>query len=125
MRVTLNWLKEFVDIDVDTPKLVELLDFSGTKVESVTTPGKDLDGVVVAEVLNIEDHPNADTLTLVDVRTEDGEQRVVCGARNFSVGDRVPLARVGAHLPGMTITERKIRGEVSRGMLCSGAELGV
>jgi phenylalanyl-tRNA synthetase beta chain len=125
MRVTLNWLREFVDIDVETPKLLELLDFSGTKVESVTTPGEDLHGVVVAEVLHIEDHPNADTLTLVDIRTEDGEQRVVCGARNFSVGDRVPLARVGARLPGMDITERKIRGEVSRGMLCSGAELGV
>jgi phenylalanyl-tRNA synthetase beta chain len=125
MRVTLNWLREFVDIDVDIKKLVELLDFSGTKVESVTTPGDDLHGVVVAEVLSIEDHPKADTLTLVDVRTTDGEQRVVCGARNFSVGDRVPLARVGARLPGMDITERKIRGEVSRGMLCSGAELGV
>ena len=125
MKVTLNWLREFVDIDVDTKRLVELLDFSGTKVEGVTTPSDDVSGVVVAEVLNIEDHPNADTLTLVDVRTEDGEQRVVCGARNFSVGDRVPLARVGARLPGMDITERKIRGEVSRGMLCSGAELGV
>jgi len=125
MRATLNWLREFVDIDVDIQKLVELLDFSGTKVESVATPADDLHGVVVAEVLNIEDHPNADTLTLVDVRTNDGEQRVVCGARNFSVGDRVPLARVGARLAGMDITERKIRGEVSRGMLCSGAELGV
>ena len=125
MRVTLSWLREFVDIHVETPRLVEMLDLSGTKVESVTTPGDDLHGVVVAEVLNIEDHPNADALTLVDVRTDDGEQRVVCGARNFSVGDRVPLARVGARLPGMDITERKIRGEVSRGMLCSGAELGV
>ena len=125
MKVTLNWLREFVDIEVETPKLVEMLDLSGTKVESVTTPGEDVHGVVVAEVLNIEDHPNADTLTLVDVRADDGEQRVVCGARNFSVGDRVPLARVGSRLPGMDITERKIRGEVSRGMLCSGAELGV
>jgi phenylalanyl-tRNA synthetase beta chain len=125
LRVTLNWLREFVDIDIDAEKLVELLNFSGTKVESVRTPGDDLHGVVVAEVLNIEEHPNADTLTLVDVRTDGEEQRVVCGARNFSVGDRVPLARVGARLPGMDITERKIRGQVSRGMLCSGAELGV
>ncbi len=71
-------------------------------------------------------HPNADTLSLVDVRWADKEeQRVVCGAKNFAVGDRVPLARVGAKLPGVEITERKIRGEVSRGMLCSGAELGV
>ena len=125
MKVTLNWLREFVDIEVDTDKLVEMLDLSGTKVESVSTPGEGLSGVIVAEVLNIDEHPNADTLTLVDVRTPDGEQRVVCGARNFSVGDRVPLAQVGARLPGMDITERKIRGEVSRGMLCSGAELGV
>jgi phenylalanyl-tRNA synthetase beta chain len=125
VKVTLNWLREFVDIDVEIPKLVELLDLSGSKVASVITPGEDLHGVVVAEVLNIEEHPNADTLTLVEVRTDDGEQRVVCGARNFSIGDRVPLARVGARLPGMDITERKIRGEVSNGMLCSGAELGV
>jgi len=125
VKVTLNWLREFVDIDVGLKKLVELLNFSGTKVESVRTPGDDLHGVVVAEVLKIEDHPNADTLVLVDVRTDGGERRVVCGARNFSVGDRVPLAQVGARLADMTITERKIRGQVSRGMLCSGAELGV
>ncbi|MGH2699135.1 MAG: phenylalanine--tRNA ligase subunit beta [Actinomycetota bacterium] len=125
MKLTLNWLKEFVDIDLDTKELVELLDFSGTKVESVNTPGKHLSGIVVAEVLNIEKHPNADALVLVDVRSDGGEQRVVCGAQNFSVGDRVPLAQVGARLEGMEITERRIRGEVSRGMLCSGAELGV
>jgi phenylalanyl-tRNA synthetase beta chain len=125
MKLTLNWLKDFVDIDLETRKLVELLDFSGTKVEAVNTPGEHLRGIVVAEVLNIEEHPNADTLVLVDVRTDGAEQRVVCGARNFSVGDRVPLAQVGARLQGMEITERKIRGESSRGMLCSGAELGV
>jgi phenylalanyl-tRNA synthetase beta chain len=125
MKVTLNWLKEFVDIDVDTPKLVEMLDLSGTKVESVNRPGEGLSGVIVAEVLNIDKHPNADTLWLVDVRTDSGEQRIVCGASNFVVGDRVPLARVGARLPDITITERKIRGETSHGMLCSGAELGV
>ena len=125
MKVTLNWLREFVDIDVDTPKLVEMLDLSGTKVESVNRPGEGLSGVIVAEVLNIDKHPNADTLWLVDVRNDSGEQRIVCGVRNFAVGDRVPLARVGAQLPGITITERKIRGETSQGMLCSGAELGV
>lgn len=125
MKVTLNWLKEFVDIEVDTPELVEMLDLSGTKVESVNRPGEGLSGVIVAEVLNIDKHPNADTLWLVDVGTDSGEQRIVCGVRNFAVGDRVPLARVGAQLPGMTITERKIRGEASQGMLCSGAELGV
>jgi phenylalanyl-tRNA synthetase beta chain len=105
---------------------VELLDLSGTKVEEVFEPAGNVDGIIVAEVLAIVDHPNADNLTLVDVRTSpDDQQRVVCGAKNFAVGDKVPLATVGAHLPGMEITERKIRGEISRGMLCSASELGV
>ena len=122
----MRWIQEFVDVDVGVDKLSHLLSHSGTKVESVQQPGKDIRGVVVAEVINVIDHPNAEKLTLVDVRTPDGEQRVVCGARNFAVGDRVPLASVGAVLPGgLEITERKIRGEVSRGMLCSAMELGV
>ena len=126
MRVPLKWLEQFVAIDVPVEKLVELLDLSGTKVESARRPSGATRGVVVAEVLEISEHPNADNLTLVDVRTDFGEtQRVVCGARNFAAGDLVPLAQVGAQLPEMEITERKIRGETSRGMLCSAAELGV
>ena len=126
MKVGLRWLQEFVPIDVPLEKLTELLDVSGTKVEEVFRPQGDVKGVVVAEVLDISEHPNADNLTLVDVKTgDDADQQVVCGARNFSVGDRVPLATVGAVLPGMEITERKIRGRVSRGMLCSASELGV
>ena len=125
MKFTLNWLKEFVDVEVEVERLAELLNMSGTKVESVGSPGKGLSGVIVAEVLNIDRHPNADTLWLVDVRTDSEEQRVVCGVSNFAPGDRVPLARVGARVGDIEITERKIRGERSRGMLCSGAELGV
>lgn len=126
MRVSLKWLSEYVHIDMAPVKLAEELSMSGTKVEAINSPGKSIDGVVVAEVLDVAEHPNADNLTLVDVRTDDGDaQRIVCGARNFMVGDRVPLARVGARLPEMEITERKIRGQVSQGMLCSGAELGV
>ena len=126
MKVGLRWLQELVPIDVPLDKLTELLDVSGTKVEEVLRPEGDIKGIVVAEVLEIHEHPNADNLTLVDVKTgDDTDQRVVCGAKNFSVGDRVPLATVGARLPGMEITERKIRGQVSRGMLCSASELGV
>ncbi|HET7483525.1 MAG TPA: phenylalanine--tRNA ligase subunit beta, partial [Actinomycetota bacterium] len=126
MRISLKWLEEFVRVDVPVAKLVDLLDLSGTKVEEVIAPTDPISGVVVAEILQIVDHPNADNLTLVDVETAPGEQqRVVCGARNISVGDKVPLATVGAHLPGLDITERKIRGEISRGMLCSAQELGV
>ncbi|MFN2587108.1 MAG: phenylalanine--tRNA ligase subunit beta [Actinomycetota bacterium] len=125
MRVGLSWLREFVDVDVPLGTLREMLDLSGTKVERIHNPGKGIEGVVVAEVQEVDAHPNADKLSMVLVSTGDGSQRVVCGAANFSVGDKVALARVGATLPGMTITERRIRGETSAGMLCSASELGV
>ena len=126
MRVNLRWLNEYVHVDVPVKKLSELLSMSGLKVEGVHKREGDIDGVIVAEVLDVKPHPNADTLTLVDVRTGDGdEQRVVCGARNYTVGDRVPLATVGARLGDMEISERKIRGETSKGMLCSSAELDI
>lgn len=128
MRVPLGWLRDYVDLpfDIDVTDLVHRLDMSGTKVEDVAGSQTKLEGIVVAEVLAIEPHPNADNLTLVEVALDGGAtQRVVCGAKNFGVGDKVPLAQVGAKLPELEITERKIRGEVSRGMLCSGAELGI
>lgn len=126
MKVSLNWLSDFVDIDAPAERLAELLDLSGTKVEAIRRPERNVKGVVVAEAVEIVDHPNSDKLTLVDVRTDQGDTtRVVCGARNFKVGDRIPFAMVGAVLPELEITERKIRGEVSHGMLCSAAELGV
>ena len=126
MRVSLRWLNELVPVDVSVERLVELLDMSGTAVEGVEKPGRDISGVVVAKVLDISEHPNADNLTLVEVELSgQTTERVVCGARNFAVGDRVPLATVGARLPDMEITQRKIRGVTSQGMLCSAAELGV
>ncbi|HEX2058302.1 MAG TPA: phenylalanine--tRNA ligase subunit beta [Actinomycetota bacterium] len=125
MKVSLAWLREFVDVDVPIATLKEMLDVSGTKVEKVHRPGDGIAGVVVARVDVIDPHPNADNLTMVTVSTGEGSQRVVCGARNFAIGDKVALARVGATLPEMTITERKIRGEMSAGMLCSASELGV
>jgi phenylalanyl-tRNA synthetase beta chain len=126
MRVPLGWLREFVDVDVTETELAHRLDMSGTKVEAIHRPGANIEGIVVAEVITIEPHPNADNLSMVEVSAGGSDvHRVVCGAKNFAVGDRVPLAMVGAKLPGLTITERTIRGEVSRGMLCSAAELGV
>lgn len=125
MRVSLDWLRELVDFDTPPETLAEMLSFSGTKVESIDRPAEGLAGVVIAEVVDVTPHPDADNLLLVEVRTDSGSSRVVCGASNFAPGDRVPLARVGAHLPGMEISARKIRGQVSEGMLCSGSELGV
>ena len=126
MRVNLRWLNEYVHVDVPVKKLSELLSMSGLKVEGVHKREGNVRGVIVAEVLDTAPHPNADTLTLVDVSTGNGDaQRVVCGASNYTVGDRVPLATVGARLGDLEISERKIRGETSRGMLCSPAELDI
>jgi phenylalanyl-tRNA synthetase beta chain len=125
MRVNLRWLEEYVRVDVPLKKLVELLDNSGSKVEVVHQGQGSLGGVIVAEVLDIKPHPNADNLTLVQVTSGDGAEHVVCGAHNFSTGDKVPYATVGARLGDMTISERKIRGAVSRGMLCSPGEMGI
>lgn len=126
MRVPLSWLGEIVDLSgIDPAELAHRLSMTGTKVESVTRPGEEISGIVVAEVKGIDEHPNADNLSLVDVSTGDGEMRVVCGAKNFTVGDRIPFARVGSRLPGFEIGARKIRGIVSEGMLCSGSELGI
>jgi phenylalanyl-tRNA synthetase beta chain len=125
VRASIRWLSELVDIDVPVDKLVELLNFSGTKVEAVHSIGAEVSGVVVAEVEAVTAHPNADNLSLVEVRGADGHHRVVCGASNFAVGDRVPFAEVGARLPGMSIGSRRIRGEASEGMLCSAAELQI
>lgn len=125
MRVSLSWLREFVDIDLAEEEVAHRLNMSGTKVEAIHRPSGEVRDVVVAEILDVSEHPNADNLSLVEVTSGGEPQVVVCGARNFAVGDRVPLATVGAQLPGLAITERKIRGQVSRGMLCSASELGI
>lgn len=127
MRVSLGWLTEYVSLDgIDHDEMAHRMSMTGTKVEAIRHPGGEVNGIVVAEVLEIDKHPNADNLSLVEITTGSNEhQRVVCGAKNFKVGDRVPYAGIGAQLPGLEITARKIRGEVSRGMLCSGAELGI
>ncbi len=126
MKVSLEWLRELTPAAVPLEELVRVLNFSGSKVETVTVASSEIRGVVVAQVLGIRKHPGADNLSLVDVGLVDGaSQEVVCGAKNFAVGDRVPLAPVGARLPGLALTARKMRGVISNGMLCSGAELGI
>lgn len=126
MRVSFNWLRELVPVEETPSKVAELLTLSGTKVEAIHRPGESINGVIVAEVIDIGEHPNADNLSLVEVRINDADtRRVVCGARNFAVGDHVALAPVGSTLPEMAVSERRIRGAISQGMLCSGAELGV
>ena len=96
-------------------------------VESIDRLGEGLDGIVVARVLDLRPHPNADKIQLVDVDAGDGEAlQICCGAFNMAVGDLVPLATLGTVMPGgMKIERRKLRGEWSNGMLCSGRELGL
>jgi phenylalanyl-tRNA synthetase beta chain len=127
VRVPLSWLREFVPVDAPVERLVAVLDELGLAVESVTRIGEGLDGVVVAEVRSIEAVKGADRIRLVTVDAAGPEPvSVVCGAWNFSEGDRVPLAPVGTVLPnGMAIGRRKMRGVESNGMLCAPDELGL
>ena len=128
MKVLLSWLREFApDIDGDPEHLSEVLSDLGLAVEELSHVGQGLDGIVVAEVLATRPHPDADRIHLVDVDAGDGEAlQVCCGAFNMAVGDLVPLATVGTTMPGgMEIARRKMRGQWSNGMLCSGAEIGM
>ena len=128
MKVLLSWLREFApDIDGDPEHLAEDLSDLGLAVEELSHIGQGLDGIVVAEVLATRPHPDADRIHLVDVDAGGGEAlQVCCGAFNMAVGDLVPLATVGTTMPGgMEIARRKMRGQWSSGMLCSGAEIGM
>jgi len=126
MKVTYNWLKEFVDFDHSPDELAHLLTMLGLEVDSIEHCGAGLDDVVVARVVERAQHPNADKLSLC--RVDNGREilTIVCGAQNFNSGDKVALAQLGATLPGdFRIKRSKIRGEESCGMLCSEKELGL
>ncbi|HET9077901.1 MAG TPA: phenylalanine--tRNA ligase subunit beta [Acidimicrobiales bacterium] len=125
MRAPLSWLRDYAPLDAPVDRLAAILSELGLVVEGVEVVGAGLGDVVVAEVLDIRAHPDAERIRLVDVDPGDGGPlQIVCGAWNFAVGDLVPLAPVGAVLPGdFKISRRKMRGEVSNGMLCAAREL--
>lgn len=126
MKVTYNWLKEFVDFDLEPQELADLLTMLGLEVEGIEYQGFGMDDVVVARVLEKGQHPNADKLSLCKIDNGKEILSVVCGASNFKEGDTVVLAQVGSRLPGdFKIKRSKIRGEESCGMLCSEKELGL
>jgi phenylalanyl-tRNA synthetase beta chain len=127
MLVPLSWLREYVDIDLTPEALAEQLTLRGMEVSGIEVSGADWTDVIVGRLLDVQRHPNADTLWLASVDVGEGEAlSIVCGAQNLEVGQLVPVARVGAVLPGERRIERsKIRGVVSHGMLCSAAELGL
>lgn len=127
MKVLHTWLEEYFDAPVAPEAVAEAFDDLGTPVEEEERLGEGLDTVEVVRVLALNRHPNADKIQLVDVDRGDGEAlQICCGAFNMAVGDLVPLATLGTVMPnGMKIERRKLRGEWSNGMLCSGKELGL
>ena len=132
MKVTLNWLKQYVDFNWSPEELTERLTMLGLEVEGVQKISGAFDGIVVAQVVTRDKHPNADKLSVCRVNDGTGERQIVCGAQNFKAGDKVPLILPGASLPlkpgdkePFTIKVGKIRGVESHGMLCSHEELGI
>src|SRR6187200_852605 len=127
MLVPLSWLREYVHICLSPEALAEQLTLRGMEVQGISVSGADWTDVVVGRLLSVERHPNADKLWLTSVDVgSDSPLQIVCGADNISAGDLVPVALVGAVLPGDRRIERsKIRGVESQGMLCSAIELGL
>ncbi|NQU10129.1 phenylalanine--tRNA ligase subunit beta [bacterium] len=127
MKLPLSWLKQYVDFPWSAAELAERLTFAGVEVEEVADVGGGaLAQVVVCQVLASDQHPNADRLTVCQVTDGQTERQIVCGAKNYQVGDKVPLALPGITLPnGLTIKTAKLRGVESHGMLCSAQELGL
>lgn len=126
MKVPLSWLKEYVEFDAGPEELAQKLTFSGLEVEAIEKTGSGFKGIVVGEVLAIQSHPKTKNLSICKVNDGKGEFQVVCGARNFNVGDKVPFAPVGATLPGgRVIKSASVQGVDSQGMLCAEDELGL
>ena len=125
MIVPESWLRSFCNPPVSGDELAHRLTMAGIEVETYAGVGPQFSGVVVAEVLAVERHPNADKLTICSVSTGKETLQVVCGAPNVRKGMKAPLARIGASLPGMTIQKSNLRGVQSEGMLCSARELGL
>lgn len=127
MKISLNWIKEFVNLDgIEVDELVKRFGLSTAEVEGVEYKGKDIENVVVAEILSVENHPNSNHLHILTVNDGSGSPvQVVCGAPNVRVGLRTFFARVGGNVCGMKIKPAKLVGVESFGMCCGGNELGI
>src|SRR6476620_7832000 len=127
MKFSINWLREFVDLPKNPEDIAELLTRAGIETKNIETRGARIDNVIVSQITASSRHPNADRLTVCEVDDGSGAKRqIVCGATNYKVGDKVPLALPGTKLPnGTEIRKSKLRGVESEGMLCSAKELGV
>jgi phenylalanyl-tRNA synthetase beta chain len=128
MNVSLNWLSTHLDLSGKSIKEIDdLFTFAGVEVEGIVTKGIVSDKIVVAQIKEAVQHPNADKLKVTQVDAGEGTLRqIVCGAKNYQVGDKVPCCLPGAELPGgFTIGETKMRGVESKGMLAAASEIGL
>jgi len=126
MLVSLKWLKDYIDLELTPQALADKLTMAGLEVDEIKTIAHKFSGVVVAKILSVRPHPGADKLSLCDVTDGTVTYPVVCGAKNIKAGNVVPLAKIGAVIPGgYTIKATTLRGERSDGMLCSEAELEI
>ena len=127
MLVPVKWIRDYVNIDMDTVEFADKMTMTGTKVETVEFLGKEISNVVVGKIEKITQHPNADKLVVCQVNIGEEELVQICtGAKNVLEGDIVPVAKVNSTLPGgIKIKKGKLRGEASHGMLCGAEELGI
>ena len=132
MKISYNWLQEFIDLDLSPEELADKLTLIGLEVEEIEEYGSMLEGVIVGEVLETKSHPNADRLKVCIVDLGEEKVQIVCGAKNVAAGQKVPVATVGSTLPiklddgsFLTLRKAKLRGEESHGMICAEDELGL
>lgn len=127
MLISLEWLKEYVEIKEDIKELENALTMIGQEVESINIQGENLENVVVGQILKYEKHPEAEKLSLLKIDVgEEKKLQIICGAQNHREGDKVVVAKIGSVLPGnFKIKKSKIRGIDSEGMCCSMSELGL
>lgn len=126
MRMSLGWLKSYVEIKLSPPELAELLTMAGLEVEEIAYPGKGLKGLLTAKVVSVSNHPAADNLSVCRVDLAGAVKTVVCGAPNVRAGLVTAFAPAGVTLPGgLVVQEAEIRSQLSQGMLCSLRELGI
>ncbi len=126
MKASIEWLKEYSDIDVDSAKLGDILTMTGSKVETIEQKGNDIKNVVVGKILEIKKHEDSDHLVVTQVDLGNERVQIVTGANNIKEGDIVPIAKDGSNLPGgVKIKKGLLRGVESCGMMCSVGELGL
>jgi len=125
MKISYNWLKQYIDLKHTPEELKDILTFAGIEVEAVDYLGKELTNIIVAEIIGKEKHPDADKLSVCKIFNGNEQLQVVCGAPNCAKGQKIAFAPVGVEIGGIKIKKTKIRGVESNGMICSEKELGL